>query len=56
MTQVAAAAIIKPGNGAWLAVTRRTALQPSETVLVLGATGVSGRIAVSLANADGPAG
>ena len=35
--------------GAWLALTRRAALQPGETVLVLGATGVSGRIAVALA-------
>lgn len=45
----AAAAIVNPGVGAWLALARRAALQPGETVLVLGATGVSGRIAVALA-------
>jgi NADPH:quinone reductase-like Zn-dependent oxidoreductase len=49
LDEVTAAAIINPGNGAWLALTRRAALQPGETVLVLGATGVSGRIAVALA-------
>ena len=46
---VTAAAIINPGVGAWLALTRRAVLQPGETVLVLGATGASGRIAVALA-------
>ena len=45
----AAAAIVNPGVGACLALARRAALQPGETVLVLGATGVSGRIAVALA-------
>jgi len=49
LDEVTAAAIINPGAGAWLALTRRAALQPGETVLVLGATGVSGRIAVALA-------
>ena len=49
LDEVTAAAIINPGNGAWLALTRQAALQPGETVLVLGATGVSGRIAVALA-------
>ena len=49
LDEVTAAAIVNPGNGAWLALTRRAALQPGETVLVLGATGVSGRIAVALA-------
>ena len=44
-----AAAIVNPGVGAWLALIRRAMLQPGETVLVLGATGVSGRIAVALA-------
>ena len=53
LDEVTAAAIINPGNGAWLALTRQAALQPGETVLVLGATGVSGRIAVALANRMG---
>ena len=50
LDEATAAAIINPGVGAWLALTRRAMLQqPGETVLVLGATGVSGRIAVVLA-------
>jgi NADPH:quinone reductase-like Zn-dependent oxidoreductase len=49
LDEVTAAAIVNPGNGAWLALSRQAALQPGETVLVLGATGVSGRIAVALA-------
>jgi NADPH:quinone reductase-like Zn-dependent oxidoreductase len=49
LDEVTAAAIVNPGVGAWLALTRRAMLQPGETVLVLGATGVSGRIAVALA-------
>src|SRR5271166_5077248 len=49
LDEVTAAAIVNPGVGAWLALTRRAMLQPGETVLVLGATGVSGRIAVVLA-------
>jgi NADPH:quinone reductase-like Zn-dependent oxidoreductase len=55
LDEVTAAAIINPGNGAWLALTRRAALQPGETVLVLGATGASGRIAVALATRLGAA-
>ena len=53
LDEVTAAAIINPGNGAWLALTRQAALQPGETILVLGATGVSGRIAVALATRMG---
>jgi len=49
LDEVTTAAIVNPGMGAWLALNRRAALQPGETVLVLGATGVSGRIAVALA-------
>jgi NADPH:quinone reductase-like Zn-dependent oxidoreductase len=49
LDEVTAAAIVNPGVGAWLALTRRAELQPGETVLVLGATGASGRIAVALA-------
>jgi len=39
----------QPGKWRWLALIQRAALQPGETVLVLGATGVSGRIAAALA-------
>jgi NADPH:quinone reductase-like Zn-dependent oxidoreductase len=49
LDEVTVAAIINPGNGAWLAITRQAALQPGETVLVLGATGGSGRIAAAQA-------
>jgi len=49
MDEVAAAAIVNPAVGAWLALTWRAALQLGETVPVLGATGASGRIAVALA-------
>jgi len=49
LDEVTAAAIVNPALGAWLALTRQAALQPGETVLVLGATGASGRIAMALA-------
>jgi NADPH:quinone reductase-like Zn-dependent oxidoreductase len=49
LDDVTAAAIMNPGMAAWLALTWRAALQPGETVLVLGATGASGQIAVRLA-------
>jgi NADPH:quinone reductase-like Zn-dependent oxidoreductase len=49
LDDVTAAAIMNPGMAAWLGLTWRAALQPGETVLVLGATGTSGRIAVRLA-------
>ncbi|TMC27782.1 MAG: zinc-binding dehydrogenase [Chloroflexi bacterium] len=38
-----------PGIAAYLAITRRAQLQPGETVLVLGASGVLGSIAVQVA-------
>jgi len=44
-----AAALPNPGVSAWLALTYRTKLAPGENVLVLGATGVTGRLAVRLA-------
>jgi NADPH:quinone reductase-like Zn-dependent oxidoreductase len=43
------AAIMNPGMAAWLALTHRAELRPGQAVLVLGATGTSGRIAVALA-------
>ncbi|MHB9859634.1 quinone oxidoreductase family protein [Streptomyces sp. YIM S03343] len=49
LDDVTAAAIMNPGLAAWLALTWRANLQAGETVLVLGATGVSGRLAVQLA-------
>jgi len=44
-----AAAIANPGMSAWAALVERAALQPGETVLVNGATGSAGRLAVQLA-------
>jgi NADPH:quinone reductase-like Zn-dependent oxidoreductase len=49
LVDITAAAIMNPGLAAWVALTRRAKLRPGESVLVLGATGASGRIAVTLA-------
>src|SRR3984957_14468210 len=46
---VTAAAIANPGMSAWAALVERAQLQPGETVLVNGATGSAGRLAVQLA-------
>jgi NADPH:quinone reductase-like Zn-dependent oxidoreductase len=46
---VTAAAIAKPGMSAWAALVERARLQPGETVLVSGATGTAGRLAIQLA-------
>jgi NADPH:quinone reductase-like Zn-dependent oxidoreductase len=43
------AGLLNPGMSAWLALTWRARLAPAETVLVLGATGVAGQLAVQLA-------
>jgi NADPH:quinone reductase-like Zn-dependent oxidoreductase len=48
-----AAALGTPGIAAYLALTRRAQLQPGETVLVLGASGVLGSIAVQVARLIG---
>lgn len=40
---------VNPTMSSWLALTVRTRLQPGQTVLVLGATGTSGRQAVQIA-------
>ncbi len=44
-----AAAIANPGMSAWAALVERARLQPGETVLVNGATGSAGKLAVQLA-------
>jgi NADPH:quinone reductase-like Zn-dependent oxidoreductase len=46
---VTAAAIANPGMSAWAALVERAQLQSGETVLVNGATGTAGRLAVQLA-------
>jgi NADPH:quinone reductase-like Zn-dependent oxidoreductase len=52
---VTAAALGNTGLAAWLALTWRADLQPGENVLVLGATGALGSVAVQLAKALGAA-
>ncbi len=49
LDDVTAAAIANPGMSSWAAFTERARLQPGETVLVNGATGTSGRLAVQIA-------
>ena len=49
LDDVTAAAIANPGMSAWAALVERAALRPGETVLVNGATGSAGRLAVQIA-------
>ena len=49
LDDVTAAAIANPGMSAWVALIERAHLQPGETVLINGATGTAGRLAVQLA-------
>jgi NADPH:quinone reductase-like Zn-dependent oxidoreductase len=44
-----AAALPNPGVSAWLSLTHRAKLAADETVLILGATGVTGQLAVQIA-------
>jgi NADPH:quinone reductase-like Zn-dependent oxidoreductase len=49
LDDVTAAAIANPGMSSWAALVDRARLAPGETVLVNGATGTSGRLAVQIA-------
>ena len=49
LDDVTAAAIANPGMSVWAALVERAALKPGETVLINGATGSAGRLAVQLA-------
>ena len=49
LDDVTAAAIANPGMSSWAALVERARLAPGETVLVNGATGASGRLAVQIA-------
>jgi len=49
LDDVAAAAIANPGMSSWAAYKERAKLRAQETVLVNGATGVAGRLAVQIA-------
>jgi NADPH:quinone reductase-like Zn-dependent oxidoreductase len=55
LDDVTAAAIANPGTSSWGALTIRARLQKGETVLVNGATGASGRLAVQIARHMGAA-
>jgi NADPH:quinone reductase-like Zn-dependent oxidoreductase len=46
---VAIAAAMNPGMSSWVGLRRRAELEPGESVLVLGATGNAGRMAVQIA-------
>jgi NADPH:quinone reductase-like Zn-dependent oxidoreductase len=49
LDDVTAAAIANPGMSSWAALVERAKLAPGETVLVNGATGAAGRLAVQIA-------
>lgn len=49
LDDVTAAAIANPGMSSWAALSERARLKRGETVLVNGATGISGRLAVQIA-------
>jgi NADPH:quinone reductase-like Zn-dependent oxidoreductase len=53
LDDVTAAAIANPGMSAWAALVERAHLRTRETVLVNGATGTAGRLAVQLAKSLG---
>jgi NADPH:quinone reductase-like Zn-dependent oxidoreductase len=55
MDDITAAAIANPGMSAWAAMVERAHLKTGETVLVNGATGTAGRLAVQLAKYLGAA-
>jgi NADPH:quinone reductase-like Zn-dependent oxidoreductase len=55
LDDITAAAIANPGMSAWAALVERARLLPGETVLVNGATGTAGRLAVQLARHLGAA-
>jgi NADPH:quinone reductase-like Zn-dependent oxidoreductase len=46
---IEAAAVANPGMSAWLSLKERAALAPGETVLIMGATGVAGQLALQSA-------
>ena len=46
---ITAAAIVNPGMSAWLTLAISARIDPGETVLILGATGTTGKLAVQIA-------
>ncbi|WP_407158917.1 zinc-binding alcohol dehydrogenase family protein [Bradyrhizobium sp. STM 3557] len=55
LDDVTAAAIANPGMSSWAALRERARLRAGETVLINGATGISGRLAVQIAKHLGTA-
>jgi NADPH:quinone reductase-like Zn-dependent oxidoreductase len=55
LDDITAAALANPGMSAYAALGERAKLQPGETVLVNGATGIAGRLAVQIAKYMGAA-
>jgi NADPH2:quinone reductase len=55
VNDVTAAALPNPGISAWLSLTYRAKLVRGESVLILGATGVTGKLAVQIAKLLGAA-
>lgn len=53
LDDVTIAALMNPGVSAWMSLAYRAQLQPGERVLVVGATGVTGRAAVQVAKTLG---
>jgi NADPH2:quinone reductase len=49
LSDAEAAAIANPGMSAWISLKDRAALSAGETVLILGATGVAGQLAIQVA-------
>lgn len=49
LDDVTAAALANPGMASWAALTLRAGIQPGETVLINGANGASGRLAIQIA-------
>ncbi len=50
---ITAAALVNPGMSAWLTLTGRAQIEPGESVLILGATGITGTFAVQIAKLRG---
>lgn len=55
LDDITAAAIANPGMSSWAALTERAVLKKGETVLINGATGISGKLAVQIAKHLGAA-
>jgi NADPH:quinone reductase-like Zn-dependent oxidoreductase len=53
LSDVQAAALANPGMSAWMSLKERAGLETGETVLVMGATGVAGQMAIQVARALG---